>query len=277
MGDANLESLGRILQLNVTLKNICPGKRVAMAVILSEMDEKGTEYPRGVKTMTIPAHSSQTCQDVLVKCVKFVLPEDLDVSGGMVSAICNPRYFKARVLANYDIVKVNTLPDIPKEQQIGFVFPIYAWGAPEPLRDFARALPKTSAFTFGICTCGGNAGNAMKQFSKAYPLQSSYSLIMPNNYIIGSDTDDEAAILEKNQQARQQLEIISQEILSRKAVYRVTEGSMAFLKSKLANWGFEHFARNTKPFHVNENCVGCGLCVKNCPAGTVTMDNGKPV
>lgn len=177
----------------------------------------------------------------------------------------------------YDIVKANTPQDIPKGQQIGFVFPIYAWGAPEPMRDFARSLPKTSAFTFGICACGGNAGNAMKQFSKIYPLASAYSLIMPNNYIIGSDTDDEAAILEKIQQARQQLEIISQEILSRKSVYRVTEGSMAFLKSKLANWGFEHFARNTKPFHINENCVGCGFCEKNCPAGTIAMDNGKPV
>ena len=177
----------------------------------------------------------------------------------------------------YDIVKVNALPDICKEQQIGFVFPIYAWGAPEPLMDFVRTFPKTSAFTFGICTCGGDAGKAMKQFSKVYPLASSYSLIMPNNYIIGSDTDDEAAILEKIQQAKAQLEIISQEILARKSVYRVTEGSMAFLKSKLAHWGFEHFARNTKPFHVNENCVGCGLCEKNCPAGTIAMNNGKPV
>lgn len=85
----------------LTLKNICPGKRVAMAVILSEMDEKGTEYPRGMKTITIPAHTSATCQDVLVKCMKFVLPEDLDVSGGIDSAICNPRYFRARVFANY--------------------------------------------------------------------------------------------------------------------------------------------------------------------------------
>ena len=85
----------------LTLKNICPGKRVAMAVILSEMDEKGAEYPRGMKTITIPAHTSATCQDVLVKCMKFVLPEDLDVSGGIDSAICNPRYFRARVFANY--------------------------------------------------------------------------------------------------------------------------------------------------------------------------------
>ena len=101
MGDANLESLGRILQLNVTLKHICPGRRVAMAVSLSEIDEQGTEYPRGTKALTIPAHTGQTCQDVLVKCLKFVLPEDLNVSGSTPNTICSPRSFKARVIANY--------------------------------------------------------------------------------------------------------------------------------------------------------------------------------
>ena len=38
-GDVRLESLGRILELDVTLKNVCPHKRVALAVILSEVDE----------------------------------------------------------------------------------------------------------------------------------------------------------------------------------------------------------------------------------------------
>lgn len=37
-----LESLGRILQLDVTVKNVCPNKRVALAVILTEVDEHGT-------------------------------------------------------------------------------------------------------------------------------------------------------------------------------------------------------------------------------------------
>ena len=90
-GNTYLESLGRILQLDVTVKNVCPGKRVALAVILTEVDSNENEYPRGMKTITVPAHSYSGCRDVLVKCIKFVLPEDLDVSGGTPNAICNTR------------------------------------------------------------------------------------------------------------------------------------------------------------------------------------------
>lgn len=48
------------------------------------------EYQRGSKAMTIPAHNFPTCRDVLVKCIKFVLPEDLDISGGSTQVMCNP-------------------------------------------------------------------------------------------------------------------------------------------------------------------------------------------
>ena len=99
-GDVYLESLGRILQLDVTVKNVCPGKRVALAVILTEIDANGVEYQRGMKTITIPAHNYPSCRDVLVKCIKFVLPEDLDVSGGASNAICNTRNFKARFISH---------------------------------------------------------------------------------------------------------------------------------------------------------------------------------
>lgn len=100
LGETYLESLGRILQLDVTVKNVRPGKRVALAVVLTEVDQNGMEYQRGMKTLTIPAHNYPSCRDILVKCVKFVLPEDLDVSGGSPSSICNKRNFKARVIAH---------------------------------------------------------------------------------------------------------------------------------------------------------------------------------
>lgn len=98
LGDVSLAAQGRIVQMNVTVKNVCPGKRVALAAILTEVDQDGMEHQRGMKAMTIPAHNFPICRDVLVKCVTFVLPEDLSVSGG---AMCSPRKLKARFLANY--------------------------------------------------------------------------------------------------------------------------------------------------------------------------------
>ena len=97
MGEVYLGAQGRIIEMEVTIKNVCPGKRTALAAILTEVDRNGTEYPRGMKTMTIPAHQFAGCRDVRVACIRFVVPEDLSVSGG---AMCSPRRFKARFLAN---------------------------------------------------------------------------------------------------------------------------------------------------------------------------------
>lgn len=99
-GELAMESLGRIVQVDVTLRNVCPNKRVALAVILNEVDENGIEHKRGLKTMTIPAHTRETCQDVLVKCIKFVLPEDLNVSD-VTDTICPERNLKVRFISHY--------------------------------------------------------------------------------------------------------------------------------------------------------------------------------
>lgn len=100
-GDLFMESLGRILQIDVKIKNVCPHRRVALAVILNEVDDKGLEHQRGLKTITVPAHDSPSCRDVLVRCIKFVLPEDLDVSGASKKSICNKRRFKVRFIAHH--------------------------------------------------------------------------------------------------------------------------------------------------------------------------------
>lgn len=101
LGDVYQDGLGRILQLNLTLKNVCPRKRVALAVVLTEVDVYGIEHQRGLKTFTIPAHTAPGCRDVQVKCIRFIAPEDLDVSGGSPNALCNPRNFKVRAFSHY--------------------------------------------------------------------------------------------------------------------------------------------------------------------------------
>lgn len=101
LGDTYLGSQGRIVQFNVTVKNVCRGKRVALAIVLTEVDRYGVEHPRGLKALTLPAHNFPGCRDVLVRCVKFVLPEDLDVSGETPQALCNPRNLKVRLIAHH--------------------------------------------------------------------------------------------------------------------------------------------------------------------------------
>ena len=90
------ETRGQIIELTVCIRNVCPGKRTALGVMLHESGEGGQEEPRGMKTMTIPAHNESCNQDILVRHIRFVLPEDLSLAG----AGCGRR-FAVRALAHY--------------------------------------------------------------------------------------------------------------------------------------------------------------------------------
>ena len=99
-GPAEMESLGRLMQLNVRIPRVCPGRRVALATILSELDAANNEYQRGLKTTVVPAHRGNAPRDKVVRRIKFVLPESLDVSGGG-AGLSNARRFRVRLIAHY--------------------------------------------------------------------------------------------------------------------------------------------------------------------------------
>lgn len=98
LAELPLEDDGRILEVTARVSNICPGKRTAMAVMVHELDEKDNEYVRGVKTFTLPAHQEQGRRDILIKGVRFVLPEDISLSRGCING---RRRFMVRAIAHY--------------------------------------------------------------------------------------------------------------------------------------------------------------------------------
>ena len=176
-----------------------------------------------------------------------------------------------------DIAALRQPPDLRGESRVGLVFPVYAWGPPQVVAAFAGKLARTGAFTFGVGTCGAEAGLALKNLSRVYPLDSCYSLVMPSNYIVAEDLESDDVICQKLAAAAREIEQMAGEILARRKVYRVKEGPMARFKSGMVNAGFNRFARSTKPFHADDRCTGCGQCARDCPAGTITLTDGRPV
>ena len=175
-----------------------------------------------------------------------------------------------------DICSLGGAPSTGGEQYVGLVFPVYAWGAAQPMYDFAKTLPKTEAFTYGICTCGEDAALTMKKLSSVFRLDSAYSLAMPSNYIVGEDVESEDVIKGKIERAEREIAVIADEVMRKERVYRVHEGSLKALKTNLINPAFNKFARDTRPFYADTKCTGCGLCEKMCPAGTIKLAGGKP-
>ncbi len=98
LGDTCLVG-GRMVQVNFTLTSVCPQRQVAVAVNLTELDSFGDEHQRGFKAFLLPAHTEAECRDIEVRCVRFVLPEELNVSCN--NGMCEERNLRARVYANY--------------------------------------------------------------------------------------------------------------------------------------------------------------------------------
>ena len=98
--DLGLDGLGRIVEVSGVIRNVCPGKRIALAVMLTEKDPEGREYPRGTKTLLIPAQQGEGCRDLQIRCIRFAVPEAL-APWNCQQDICSERFFQVRMFAHY--------------------------------------------------------------------------------------------------------------------------------------------------------------------------------
>ena len=162
--------------------------------------------------------------------------------------------------------------------RIGVVFPIYAWGAPLIVERFCKSLTMMEGvYAYAVCTCGDEAGLAMKRLKKMLAFRAAWSVAMPNNYVIGFDLDTPELEAKKVEAASLKLEGVAKSILAGESVYEVNEGSGARLKTGFIRPMFNTFARSTRSFSVDDNCNSCGLCERICPVDAIELQDGKPV
>lgn len=164
-------------------------------------------------------------------------------------------------------------------EKTGFVFPVYFWGLPEIIKRFS-SMPEVKKslgdFVYCVITCGATTGTADKVLAKKLGrnLDYSYSLRMPDNYVILYDPSPKEKAQKFLEHADKELESVCADINSRaKKRAGSTKGEInSIFVSKLYN-----FCRTTKKFYADDKCTSCGLCAKNCPDGAIEMRDGKPI
>ena len=168
---------------------------------------------------------------------------------------------------------------------IGIIYPVYAWAPPKQVIEFMNKLKVmnyTNNYIFTVATCGANIGNTVKVIDKALKkknlhLNSGFSVVMPNNYIIFGDVDTKEVENKKLSEAKQVIATINNTIKHRvDNVYQVEKGLLPSMMTSIVNPLFNKNALNTKSFHVNEKCNGCGLCEKVCNSRTIKVKE-KPM
>ncbi len=169
----------------------------------------------------------------------------------------------------------NGLPE-NKNDKTGIVFPVYFWGLPEIVKRFASKVKNSlGSYVYCVITCGANTGSADKMLEKALGrrLDYSFSLRMPDNYVVMYDPCKKEKAQKYLRHADKELEIICRDINNGEVKKGGSSGGMinSIFISKL----YDPF-RNTKKFFADDNCVSCGLCEKICPEEAIVIENGKP-
>ncbi|MBN1776968.1 MAG: EFR1 family ferrodoxin [Clostridiales bacterium] len=167
---------------------------------------------------------------------------------------------------------------------VAFVYPIYASRMPRILREFILAH---KAALHGkklviLCTQMGFSGDGARSLADlldkgTYKVLYAEHLMMPNNinncFIFPKTSDRRILRLKKAAQRR---------------IRRVWENIKAGVVKKR---GFNPFSRFLglwqaaylplmdrvlkNAVHIDDDCTGCGLCVKNCPMRNLSLENGK--
>lgn len=162
-------------------------------------------------------------------------------------------------------------------EAVGFVFPVYFYTVPDMIREFVSNLRLESAsYVYAVITCGGGisqAGAVLKKLLAAQKIELNFvtALLMPDNSMLFYQIPPVEQAGERLRAAEQKLIQIKAKIDSR-AKEKI--GNTTIL-SDIVGAGYTLCSKTAK-FYADENCIGCGLCAKNCPADVIVMKDGKP-
>jgi len=172
--------------------------------------------------------------------------------------------------------------ELQSREKIGFVTPVYFWGLPTVVLDFLerQELQQTDKhYVYHIVTFGTLNGKAQIMMrdalkKKGITLNGKFMVQMVDTWTPVFDLSDS----EKNRKDTQAADSMIAEAIQK------IKGEITgdFNKKKGPPIGGVFYklygtARRTKKFKVEDSCIGCGLCAKNCPVDAIELQDKKPV
>ena len=163
---------------------------------------------------------------------------------------------------------------------IGIVTPIYGHEVPPMVKEFLRKAAFHTDYFYMILTYGnrhGGAAELAKQLCDDCGIDVQYINIlwMVDNWLPAFDMNEQKAVDKK---VDAQIAAICADLSARKAMIApVTDADRAAHQAYLSRIRqmppdvFQHFIK------VTDTCIGCGICEKVCPSGSIRVVGGKAV
>lgn len=165
----------------------------------------------------------------------------------------------------------------------GIIFPVYAWGPPRIVAEFASSIDLKDKYVFSIATYAGFIGGTLVILNdilnrKGAKISAGFGLKQPGNYIVGygSRTSPEKAFTKVSEKAGQKLENIAEAVKNSKETgIEKNNGVINSIVGAAYKAFVSHLKEQEKGFWVNENCNNCKICERICPVENIKEIDGK--
>ena len=173
------------------------------------------------------------------------------------------------------------------EEEIGFVFPVFSWTLPEPVKEFIRTADfRNIRYCFAVITMGGSAGRAgavlRKMLSdKGVKLSFFREVKMPDNciYLYNPSASKGSNYIDKVlENAKIVINNTAEKIRNREKNIGISRNIFGWLLTYGVGSLFpKQYSGFDKKFNVSDDCTGCGICRDVCSVSNITIENNKPV
>jgi len=169
--------------------------------------------------------------------------------------------------------------------RIGIVFPVYMWGLPLMVREFAERLTTApDKYIFTVATFGGFPAGTLEMLSnllasRGMKLSAGFGVRMPGNYTPMYGAQSQESQQKYFKAAAGKIEVIVEKVRKGEAA-KIEKNNWlinAIFSGLFYSGGSKQIRSADKKFILQDTCTKCGICSKVCPAENIKLIEEKPV
>ena len=166
------------------------------------------------------------------------------------------------------------------DESIGIISPTYNWGLPSIMKEFLSEASFHTDYLYFIATYGtttGAIGQMADRAVKGKKIDAYYSVRMPDTWTPMFDLSTPEKVAEFAKTTEDEISDLIEKVRNRYHNDHMLPSVPAAVVNLIAQPLYNVHVRKTSNLHVEDSCIGCGLCAKKCPVQAIEIKDKKPV